>query len=156
MDRIVITLALVLLLGAALTAAGDDAPTAIENDTLRVTLNTGDASLIVRDKRTEFEWRQSITPGLHVAPGSLKKSVASLSAQIAGKGGPYSLTLSLSPDCPHGVDLTLEIPDRKYTAPLAYPFPFTAPADWFYVQNTTGEGMLMPLSKPDEIKDLYQ
>ena len=60
----------------------------------------------------------------------------------------------MSPDSPHGFDLTLDIPGRKYTSPPTYPFPFAAPqADWFYVQNTTGEGMLMPLAKADEIKD---
>src|SRR6478672_10631999 len=95
---------LVSLLTVPLTAAGDDSPIVIENDVLRVTLNVSDASLIVFDKRIAFEWRQSVAPGFQVAPGSIKKTAASLEAQIAGKGGPYSLTLALSPDRPHGLD----------------------------------------------------
>jgi hypothetical protein len=156
MGRFLVTGFCLSLLAVALTAAEDNAPTTIENNTLRITLNINDASLIVHDKRMDFEWGQSVTPGFQVASGTVKSSAASLSAQIAGKGGPFSLTLALLPDCPHGVDLTLDIPDHKYTAPLAYPFPFTAPSDWFYVKNTTGEGMLMPLAKPDQIKDIYQ
>ena len=88
---------------------------------------------------------------------SLKQTPGSLSAEVAGPGGPYSITLTLAPDRPHGIDVALDLPGRKYTAPPPYPFPFAAPADgWFYVQNTTGEGMLLPLEKPGEIKKPFE
>jgi hypothetical protein len=142
---------------AAITAANDQAAVSIENDSLLVTLNTSDASLTVTDKRIAMPWRQQVTPGFQVVATSVKRLPTTLSAEVQGKDGPYLLTLALTPDSPHGVDVTLDIPGRKYTAPPPYPFPFAAPQDgWFYVQNTTGEGMLMPLAKPEEIKDLYQ
>src|SRR6478672_9712199 len=145
------------VLAAAIAAADDNASASIENDSLRVALNVTDASLAVTDKRFGLAWQQRVTPGFQVVASSVKRTPGSISAEITGKGGPYLLILSFAPDCPEGFDATLDIPGRKYTAPTDYPFPFAPPGDdWFYVQNTTGEGMLMPLAKADDIKDLYQ
>lgn len=144
------------LLAAAGSIADDAAAISIDNDVLRVTLNTSDASLTVTDKRIGHTWKQAITPGFSVVPSTAQKTGDGITAEVAGPGGPYRLNLTLPADSPHSVEATLAISDRKYTTPPAYPFPFTAPDDWFYVQNTTGEGVLMPLAKPAEIKDAYQ
>src|SRR5262249_43874053 len=134
-----------LWLTAARPIAAEDAAVFIENDVLRVSLAPNDASLTVTDKGNGFVWRQQVAAGFRVEPASIKQSPGSLAAEVAGPGGPYSLSIRLAPDAPHGFDLSLDLPGRKYTAPPPYPFPFAAPqGDWFYVQNTTGEGMLMP------------
>ncbi len=157
MNRIrLCALVVVGLIAAAMRAEDDNALLSIENDVLRVSLSRQDASLTVTDKRIGLIWRQQVTPGFQVAASAVKQTPGGLSAEITGKGGPYLLTLSLSDDCPHGFDATLHVSGHKYTAPPGYPFPFAAPDEnWFYVQNTTGEGMLMPLAKPDEIKDAF-
>ena len=148
---------LVWLVAAAAWAADDKALVILENEVLRISLALDDASLTVTDKRLGLVWRQEVTAGFQVVPSSVKQTPGSLSAEVTGKGSPYSITLTLAPDSPHGFDLALDIPGRKYAAPPGYPFPFAAPQDdWFYVQNTTGEGMLMPLAKAADIKDLYQ
>ena len=147
----------VLLIGPASWAADDPALVSIENELLRIALAQNDASLTVTDKRTALVWRQAVTPGFRVVASSIKQTPGTISAEIAGDGGPYTLTLSLNPDCPHGFDAVLDIPGSKYTAPPGYPFPFLAPGEnWFYVQNTTGEGMLMPLAKAADIKDAFE
>jgi len=144
------------LLATSLSPADDNTAFNVENDVLRMTLSLSDASLTVVDKRIGHTWKQAVTFGYSVAASSVRCSGGEMSADVAGPGGPFALNVQLVPNCPHGFDLSLSIADRKYTAPLAYPFPFTAPSDWFYVQNTTGEGMLMPLARPDEIKDMHQ
>jgi len=148
---------LVGLVAAPLSAADEKAAVSLESDLLRISLAHEDASLMVIDKRLDLAWRQEVMPGFRVVASSVKQTPGSISAEVTGKGGPYLLTLTLAPDCAHGFDVTLDIPGRKYTAPPSYPFPFAAPDDgWFYVQNTTGEGMLMPLAQASEIKDAYQ
>jgi Glycosyl hydrolases related to GH101 family, GH129 len=159
MNRITLcALVVVGLIAPTAQAADDNALPSIENDALCVSLLKQDALLTVMDKRIGLVWRQRVAPGFQVVAASVKQTPGRLSAKVTGQGGPYSLTISLAPDHPHGFDLALDIPGREYTAPPPYPFPFAAPQDgeWFYVQNTTGEGMLMPLAKPDEIKDIYQ
>jgi hypothetical protein len=48
------------------------------------------------------------------------------------------------------------ISDRHYAAIPDHPFPFVAPEKgWYYMQNTSGEGMLMPLEKADEINNPF-
>jgi len=50
----------------------------------------------------------------------------------------------------------LEVSDRRYVSAPGYPFPFVAPGPgWHYVQNTTGEGILMPLDKMGEIQNPF-
>ena len=148
---------LILLVAGTVAAEDAGALVSIENNALRISLAAQDGSLTVTDKRIGLIWRQQVTPGFQIIASSVKQSPGTLSAEVTGRGGPYSLTLSLTPDHLHGFELALDSPGRKYTAPPLYPFPFAAPrSDWFYVQNTTGEGMLMPLAKPAEIKDLHQ
>ena len=130
---------------------GDVLPT-IENDAVRIALSIVDASLTVVDKRITLEWRQQVRPGFHVAPDSVRVSPSSLSATVLGEGTTYVLTVSLTKESPYAFDLVLDIPNRNYAAVPAYPFPFVAPEKgWYYVQNTSGEGMLMPLEKAAEI-----
>jgi len=130
---------------------GNDVPT-IENDVVRISLSTSDASLTVVDKRIPLEWRQQVRPGFRVAPDSIHTTPTSLSATVLGEGATYALTVSLSKDSPFAFDLILDIPGRHYAAVPGYPFPFAAPEKgWYYVQNTSGEGMLMPLEKAAEI-----
>ena len=145
--------ALLLLLSASFSngQSGNDRPT-IENDVLRIALSMSDASLTVVDKRVTLEWRQQVRPGFRVAPDSIRMSPTSFSARVLGEGATYVLTISLTKESPYAFDLVLDIPDRHYAAMPAYPFPFVAPEKgWYYVQNTSGEGMLMPLEKADEI-----
>jgi Glycosyl hydrolases related to GH101 family, GH129 len=124
----------------------------VENDVLRVSLSRDDASLTVVDKRIQLEWRQQVRPGFRVAPDSVHIRPTSLSARVEGEGVTYLLTISLTKESPYAFDLLLDVPDRHYAAMPAYPFPFVAPEKgWYYVQNTSGEGMLMPLEKADEI-----
>jgi hypothetical protein len=147
-------LLLVCLDGAFARGAGDDASTTLESDTLRVSFSPRDASFSVTDRRIGLTWRQDVAPGFRVVADSVRHAPGRLSAEVAGPGGPYAITLALDPGCPHGVDLALDVPGRKYAAPPPYPFPFAAPADgWHYVQNTTGEGMLLPLEdRPGIVK----
>jgi Glycosyl hydrolases related to GH101 family, GH129 len=142
-----------LLFSASLSNGqkGNDLPT-IENDVVRISLSTSDASLTVVDKRIPLEWRQQVRPGFRVAPDSIHTSPTSLSATVAGEGATYALTVSLSKESPSAFDLVLDIPGRHYAAVPGYPFPFAAPEKgWYYVQNTSGEGLLMPLEKAAEI-----
>ena len=133
----------------------DDVST-LENDMLRISLSISDASLTVVDKRIALEWRQQVSPGFRVAPDSIRLSPTSLSATVLRTGATYVLTISLTKESPHAFDLALEMPDRHYTTIRNYPFPFVASGKgWYYVQNTSGEGMLMPLEKPDEINQLF-
>ena len=125
---------------------------AIENNVLRVSLSPQDASLTVVDKRIGLVWRQQARPGFRVALDTMSIAPTSLSAKVVGEEGIHAVTISFAKECPHGFDLQLEMPDRRYTLLPGYPFPFVAPEkNWYYVQNTTGEGMLMPLEKAEEI-----
>ena len=124
----------------------------IENDIVRISLSTSDASLTVVDKRIPLEWRQQVRPGFRVAPESIRTNPTSLAATVLGEGATYALTVSLSKESPAAFDLVLDIPGRHYAAVPGYPFPFAAPEKgWYYVQNTSGEGMLMPLEKAADI-----
>lgn len=128
----------------------------IENGILRVSLFPSDASLTVVDKRIGLVWRQQTRPGFRVASGTLRTAPTSLSAQVVGEDEIYTVTIAFAKECPHGFDLQVEMPDRRYTLLPSYPFPFITPEkDWYYVQNTTGEGMLMPLEKAEEIHKSY-
>src|SRR5215471_18791407 len=86
-----------LLLGATFANGqkGDDVST-IENDVVRISLSTADASLTVVDKRVPLEWRQQVRPGFRVAPDSIRTSQTSISATVLGEGATYALTVSLS------------------------------------------------------------
>ena len=107
------TLSVVFLVAGAAAAADADAPVSIENDALRISLAIQDASLTVTDKRIGLVWRQQVTPGFRVIASSVKQTPANLSAEVTGQGGPYSLTLSLTPDRLHGFELAVDIPGRK-------------------------------------------
>ena len=145
------------LAGGSARGADDPASAILENEALRISLSPRDASFSVTDKRIGLVWPQRATPGFRVVADSLKRAPGSLSAEVVGPRGPYSITLALDPDREHGFDVVLDLPGREYTSPPPYPFPFAAPADgWFYVQNTTGEGMLLPLEKPGEIEEPFE
>ena len=132
-------------------ATSGQAP-AIENNVLRVSLSPQDASLTVVDKRIGLVWRQQARPGFRVALDTMSIAPTSLSTKVVGEEGTYAVTLSFAKECPHAFDLQLEMPDQRYTSLPAYPFPFAAPEkSWYYVQNTSGEGILMPLEKAEEI-----
>lgn len=128
----------------------------LENDVLRVSLSPQDAALAVVDKRIGLEWRQQVSPGFRVAAEAVSVTSTSLSAKVVGADGTYAVTLSFTQECPHAFDFVLDVPDRRYTGFPGYPFPFAAPEKgWHYVQNTTGEGMLMPLDKMEEIQSPF-
>ena len=135
---------------------GNDVPS-IEDDVVRISLSTSDASLSVVDKRIPLEWRQQVRSGFRIALDSIRTSPTSLSARVLGEEGEaYVLTISLSKESPVAFDLVLNIPDRHYAIMPAYPFPFAAPEKgWYYVQNTSGEGLLMPLEKAAAIDMPY-
>jgi len=125
---------------------------ALENEVLRVTLSPQDAALTVVDKRIGLVWRQQASPSFRVASEGVSVTPKTLSAKVAGPDGTYAVTLSFTKECPHSFDLLLDVPGRRYTVFSGYPFPFVAPGkNWYYVQNTSGEGMLMPLDKAEEI-----
>ena len=142
-----------LLICRCAGAAEAVGPATLENDVLRITLTPRDASLTIQDKRTGLVWRQTPQPGFHVAPEQIRATPTSLSATVAGKSGNLGLTITFTRDCPHAFDLSLDSPGRAYLETPGYPFPFAAPdKGWFYVQNTTGEGALMPMDSPQGIQ----
>ncbi|MBA3542829.1 MAG: hypothetical protein H0T83_00050 [Chthoniobacterales bacterium] len=130
--------------------------TVLEDDVLRVTLAPQDASIAVLDKRSGYLWRQQVQPGFRVDPASLRSTPATITAKVLGGAQTYVVTLTLAAEASGSFDLTLQIPGQSYTMLPAYPFPFTTAAKgWSYVQNTSGEGMLMPLDKPADIFKPY-
>ena len=143
-------LPLVGLLGASqlLTAADSGNGARLENDILRLELLPQDASITVLDKRIGLTWQQKVQPGFHVAPETLRATADSISCRVLGPGETCDLTLTLSGKAASSFDLTAGIPGRRYTTRPVYPFRFMAPEKgWFYVQNTSGEGMLMPMEQ---------
>src|SRR5262245_21815807 len=88
---------------AAKRLAGENpALVSLENDVLRVSLVASDASFTVTDKRQDLTWRQQVTAGFHVARPTVKQSPGVLSAEVAGPGGPYLLSIRLAPGSSHG------------------------------------------------------
>ena len=145
---------------AAAAAASDESKgkqtPMLENDVLRLSLSLQDASLTVVDKRIGLVWRQQARTGFRVEPDAMSVSPTSLTAKVVTKEGTFAVAISLSKECLHAFDLQLEIPGRQYASLPGYPFPFAAPdKGWYYVQNTTGEGMLTPLEKPEEINKAF-
>jgi hypothetical protein len=124
----------------------------LENDVLRVALSQSDGSFSVADKRSGLVWRQQANPGFRVVPEAVTATSTTLSAKLMRADGAFAVTISFSRERPHAFDLVLDVPGRRYTVFPGYPFPFVAPAKgWHYVQNTTGEGMLMPLEHIEQI-----
>lgn len=149
--RLVSGLSLLLSVTAGLGANDSPAPS-LENDVLRIVLTSADASLTVTDKRNGLVWHQQVRPGYRVAPDALSATSTSISGNVLGGGQSYRITLSFDKESPQAFNLLVDIPDKHYSTTPDYPFVFQAPAkDWYYVQNTSGEGMLMPLAKEDAI-----
>lgn len=152
------TIAALCWLGLSIVTAGAQVPPGLvlENGTLRVTLSSADASVTVLDKRSGDVWQQRVLPGYRIE-SSARNSQDQITARVDGPGDTYHITLSLDPAAPESYDLSCRIPNRSYVLLPAYPFPFTGGSgkEWFYVQNTTGEGLLMPLTKAEEINKAY-
>ena len=124
----------------------------LENDVLRVDLSLKDAAITVLDKRIDLTWQQKVQPGFHVAPETLRVAPDSISCRVLGRGETCDLTITLGGKAAPSFDLTVAIPGRRYTTRPDYPFRFMAPEKgWFYVQNTSGEGMLMPMEQSARI-----
>ncbi len=145
------------LLAASVAGAADPArPPRLENEALRIDLSPEDASITVVDKRIALTWRQQVGPGFKVAPETLRVTTGSISCRVSGPGTTCDLTIALKEGMSSAFDLTVAIPDQRYATLPAYPFHFVAPdKGWFYVQNTSGEGMLMPLDQPGDISKPY-
>ncbi len=148
-----------LTLGADLPAAepsANEKTFSIENETLRLLLATPSGALTVTDKRNGTVWKQKVGTGFRVAADSVKTTADHISAAVKSEKETYAIELSFRRGQPHSFDLSVQLPDKPYTLLPAYPYPFAAPGpDWHYVQNTVGEGMLMPLAKPDAIEKPY-
>lgn len=128
----------------------------LENEVLRIELSTGDGSITVIDKRDNLTWRQQVEPGFKVAADSLRVTPGSISCRVSGPGETCDLTIELKDEKVSGFDLTAAIPNENYGTLPAYPFHFVAPEDgWSYVQNTSGEGLLMPLDRTRDINKAY-
>lgn len=128
----------------------------LENEVLRLELSTGDSSITVFDKRTNLTWRQQVELGFKIAPDSLRVTPTSISCRVSGPGELCDLKIELKEGSAAGFDLTVALPNEHYGKLPAYPFHFVAPdMSWSYVQNTSGEGMLMPLDRPGEINKAY-
>jgi hypothetical protein len=155
MSRAYLYLLPLTLLAADRSPAEGDWPPILENNVLRIALAPQDASLAVTDKRTGIAWRQQVRPGFRAE--NVRVTPTGLAATVKTKGESFALTISLNEQTPHAFDLSLDVPDQKYVTPPGYPFPFAAPEPkgWYYVQNTTGEGVLMPLDKPGDIQKGY-
>ncbi len=128
----------------------------LENERLRITLTAPSGAVAVFDKRTGLTWHQPAVAGFAIAPGSVLATPVALSAQVDGPQGALALTLTLDPQRPHAFELSVAVTGRRYTFAPGYPAPFHAPGPgWHYVQNTVGEGMLMPLDRPADIVTPY-
>jgi len=129
----------------------------LETDALRIAISLESGALSVVDKRSKLTWSQAVVSGFKVEQGTLRTTTESISCRVLGPGNTYDLTITLNPGSPSGFELTVNLPNEHYTRLPAYPFHFVAPSreSWFYVQNTSGEGMLMPLDRPTEINKPY-
>ncbi len=129
----------------------------LENDLLKIDVSPENGEIRVQDKRNQIIWRQDIVPGYKLAGDSIHLSDRSLSYRVLGPGEVCDVTIDLNPGRSPGLDLKLNLPNEHYARLPAYPFHFVAPgADgWFYVQNTTGEGILMPLDRPGQIENAF-
>ena len=146
------------LLAASFAGAADPArPPRLENEALRIDLSPQDGSITVVDKRIDLTWRQQVEPGFKIAPDTLRVTTGSISCRVSGPRTTCDLTIALKEGTSPSFDLTVAIPDQRYVTLLGYPFHFVAPdKGWFYVQNTSGEGLLMPLDRPGDIKKAYR
>lgn len=133
--------------------SADEKRFTIENAVLRVVFVAPSGAISVTDKRNGKVWNQQVTPGFSVAPDSIQSTADRIAAQVKGGKESFTIALSFTPGEPHAFDLSVTVPGKPYTMLPAYPYPFAeSGANWHYVQNTVGEGMLMPLAKPDEIE----
>jgi Glycosyl hydrolases related to GH101 family, GH129 len=141
------------LITSQFTLAADPGSGArLENDVLRIDLSPQDASITVVDKRINLTWRQKVQSGFHVAPETLRVTPDSISCRVSGPDETCNLTIALSGNTAASFDLTVEIANERYTTRPPYPFRFLAPEKgWSYVQNTSGEGMLMPMDQSARI-----
>lgn len=140
-----------MLAGVAAAASPTTSPI-LENDVLRVDLSIQDGAISVFDKRDQVTWRQEVLPGFRVAPETIRVSANSMTFRVTGSGESSALTISLRGGSASAFDLTVERSKEQYATLPRYPFHFIAPGkDWYYVQNTSGEGMLMPLNRPAQI-----
>ncbi len=138
--------------GQFLCAADPNNAPRLENDILRIELSPADASLTVVDKRIGLTWQQKIKPGFRVAPGTLRIAPDSISYQVSGAGETTNVTITLTGKAVNSFGLVVDIPGRRYSTRPEYPFRFMAPEKgWFYVQNTSGEGMLIPMAQSNQI-----
>lgn len=145
-----------LFAASAVLAADSPRAPRLENEVLRIDLSIQDGSIAVLDKRTNLTWRQQVEPGFKVAPDSLRVTPDSISCRVSGPGETCDLTIELKGATSSGFDLTAALPNEHYGTLPAYPFHFVAPdKGWSYVQNTSGEGLLMPLDRPGEINKAY-
>ena len=144
------------LFAATLTMAAPPGAPRLENEALRIDLSPLDGSITVIDKRIDLTWRQQIEPGFKVAPETLRITPGAISARVTGPRETCDLTIVLKDGITPAFDLTAAIPNEQYAMHPVYPFHFVAPGKgWSYVQNTSGEGMLMPLDRPAEINKAY-
>jgi len=138
--------------GQFLLAADPNSAPRLENDILRIDLSPQDASITVLDKRIDLTWRQKVRAGFRVVPGTLHVTSDVISCQVSGPGETSKLTMTLPGKAATSFDLAVDIPGRRYTMRPEYPFRFLAPEKgWSYVQNTSGEGMLMPMEQSAQI-----
>jgi Glycosyl hydrolases related to GH101 family, GH129 len=145
------------LFAASFAGAAEPAPPPrLENEALRIDLSPQDGSITVVDKRIDLTWRQQVEPGFKVVPETLRVTAGSISCRVSGPGETCDLTIALKEGTSSAFDLTVAIPEQRYATLPVYPFHFVAPdRSWFYVQNTSGEGMLMPLDRPGDINKPY-
>ena len=144
------------ILGSIAIAVEPASSPRLGNDLLRIDLSLQDASITVIDKRINLTWRQQISPGFKVAPETLRVTSRSISCRVSGPGKACDLTIELKNGASSAFDLTVAVPEKDYATLPVYPFHFVAPEKgWFYVQNTSGEGMLMPLDRSGDINKAY-
>lgn len=140
----------------AQTSASGGREFVLENAVLRIGLGVADAGLTVIDKRTDLTWRQQAAAGFAVNPDSVRTEPGVLSAEVKGPKEKYIVRLSFPAGRPESFELTVAVPGRRYASFGDYPFPFAAPSKgWYYVQNTVGEGMLMPMDRMKDIVDPF-
>ena len=124
----------------------------LENAILRLSLSLANAGVTVVDKRSGLTWRQQIRPGFRVTEGSVREMPNALSAEVTGPKEKYAVGLQLTDERSPAFEFSVSLPGRRYAMFGDYPFPFQAPgAGWHYVQNTVGEGMLMPMDRMADI-----
>ena len=131
-----------VLLGAALLVFASCANDTLELKTedLRVRFDKNTALLSVKDLRTSREWKQE-----GPSEFTVKEAKVSGSSIEASLSGVVPLDVKISAEGA-SVKVRLYAPSQEAFEEFSYPTPFRTDRKDFYILETDGEGMLLPVT----------